>query len=260
MSIRVGRAGLLVVPTLAWLVVATAWAQPPKAPQAPQAPPVIPPHVVDCNPKPFAANVSADLKEISVTFDRPLAPTTGFVGLRFLGLDPTAKDAQPKWDAAGTTCALPVQLAPDVTYALSVNTSKERGFADTQGTPAVPFAWVFATGARTDDQLPPRVVKSDPPPGATDANFRLRKISVTFSRPVAPGDFSWVQLRGCGEYPGVRGGALTLSDDRLTATIDVRLNFGTVYALSINDLQYPGYKDTFGRPVVPYGWWFKTAD
>jgi len=28
----------------------------------------------------------------------------------------------------------------------------------------------------------------------------------------------------------------------------------------MNDLYYCGYKDTKGRPVLPYGWCFKTAE
>ena len=257
MSARVAFCRFPVAVVLTWLAVAVGSTQPAPAPQAPG---LVPPHIVACNPEPFATNVSADLKEVSVTFDRPMAANSGFTGLRFLGVYPAARDAQPRWDATGTTCTLPVELAPDVTYALAANTSKDRGFADRSAVPALAFAWIFATGERTEEQLPPRVVKSDPPLGATDVDFRLRQISVAFNRPVAPGDFSWTLQRGSGEYPGTRGGAMTLSDDRLTATIEVRLSPGTVYALSLNDLYYCGYKDTYGRPVVPYGWWFKTAD
>ena len=32
----------------------------------------LPPRVIDCNPKPFAVNVDVGLKQISVTFDRPM--------------------------------------------------------------------------------------------------------------------------------------------------------------------------------------------
>jgi Bacterial Ig-like domain len=226
-----------------------------------QAPlPQGPPQVADCDPKPFATNVDADRQEISVAFDRPMAATTGFVPIRFMGCNPIPRNTQPRWDPTGTICSVPVVLQPDVTYALCVNTSRNRGFTDQAGTPALGFTWVFATGERTDDQLPPRVVSSEPAFGATNVDFRLREVKVTFSRPVAPDDFSWVLQRGCGEYPGTRDGQLSLSEDRLTATMPVRLSPGTVYALSVNDIDYCGYKDTFGRVVAPYGLWFRTAN
>ena len=92
-------------------------------------------------------------------------------------------------------------------------------------------------------------------------DFRSQGISVTFNRPLSPGDFSWVLQRGCGEYPGMRGGPPPqLSEDRMTATLPVRLSPNTVYALSLNDAYYFGYKDTKGRPVLPFGLCFKTAE
>jgi hypothetical protein len=220
----------------------------------------LPPHVIDCSPKPFATDVDPDLGNITVTFDRPMGPDTGFTGIRFLGVFPAARDAEATWDATGTVCSLPVVLEPDVTYAVAANTTKLRKFADAAGTPAVSYAWVFATGPRAEADFPPYVVESDPAFGATDADFRVREISVTFSRPVAPGDYSWVRHEGSGEYPGVRGGEMTLSEDRLRATLEVRLSPATTYALGINDLYYCGYKDTMGRPVIPFGWCFRTAD
>lgn len=228
-----------------------------------QAPEQLPPRVIDCSPKPFEANAEAFLPEISITFDRPMntSSRSGFGSIRFLGVFPADRNAQPAWDATGTICSLPVQLEPDVTYAVAVNTSKQRAFTDQAGVPALGFAWVFATGARTDDDFPPHVVSSDPPLGAADVDFRKREISVTLNRAVAPGDYSWVLMKGSGEYPGTRGGAKPrLSDDRLTATLEVRLSPGTVYALGVNDVYYCGYKDTKGRPVLPFGWCFKTAE
>ncbi len=225
-----------------------------------QAPADLPPHVIDCTPQPFETMVDPDLEAVTVTFDRPMGPETGFEGIRFLGVYPAPRDAEPTWDATGTVCSLPVQLEPDVTYAISANTTKQRSFADANGVPAAAFAWVFATGERSEEDFPPYVVESDPPSGATGVDFRMREITVTFSRPVAPGDYSWVIQKGSGTYPGLRGGGMSLSEDRLKASLEVRLSPGTVYAIGVNDLYYSGYKDTKGRPVLPFGWCFKTAD
>ena len=221
----------------------------------------LPPRVIDCSPKPFAADVDAGLKQVTLTFDRPMtaANRSSIAPLRFMGLFPVTPNTQGAWDATGTILSLPVTLDTDVTYALTLNASKDRGTTDAKGVPALAFSWVFATGPRTPEDFPAYVVKCDPPMGATDVDFGRKQISVTFSRPVAPGDFSWVILRGSGEYPGGRNaGPPTLSADRLTATMDVRLSPDTVYALEVNDVAYFGYKDTKGRPVLPFGWCFKT--
>ena len=157
-----------------------------------QAPTQLPPRVIDCSPKPFETNVEAFLPEISVTFDRPMntVDRVRFEGIRFMGVFPGVQNAEPTWDATGTVCTLPVQLQPDATYAAAVNTSKVRSFKDQSGVFAVGFAWVFATGERTEDDFPAHVVECDPPLGAADVDFRRREIKATFNRPVAPGDFS----------------------------------------------------------------------
>lgn len=222
---------------------------------------VLPPRVVSVTPEPFATNVDPWLEEVTVTFDRPMNPDGfGFGSVRWTGVYPGVRDATPAWRDGNTTCVLPVSLVEDCTYAISVNDTQNRGFADADGVPACGFAWVFATGERTAEQLPPHVVSTVPEMGATDVDAGLREITVTFDRPVAPGDHSWVIYRGSGLYPGYRGGEATLSEDRMTATLQVRLSPGTVYALGVNDLRYNGYKDVYGRCVVPCGLCFKTAE
>lgn len=222
----------------------------------------LPPHVVACFPPPFATNVEVDTQEVSVTFDRPMntANTGSWVSLRYLGAFPGRRGAQPRWDADGLTCYLPVKLEADVMYVVSINSARSRGFVDAAGRPAVTFAWAFATGERTPEDFPPSVVACDPQPWATDADFRARTVTVTFSRRVARGDFSWVKQSGSGMYPeGPQGGPPGLSEDGLSASIAVALSPATVYALSLNDVDYCGYKDLNGRPVLPYGFGFKTA-
>jgi len=229
-----------------------------------QEPPAeLPPRVVACNPEPFATNVDPGLQQISITFDHPMdtQSKSGFASLRWAGVFPGVRGTEPAWDGAGITCTLPVQLEPDVTYAVVVNSSKQRSFTDEDGIAALGFAWVFATGERTAEDFPAYAVSADPPLGTSDVEAGQREIKVTFNRPVAPGDFSWVRMSGSGLYPGFRGGPPpSLSEDRLTATLAVRLSPATVYALSVNDVFYFGYKDTKGRPVLPFGWCFKTAD
>lgn len=221
----------------------------------------LPPRVMSVTPEPFATNVDPWLGEVTVTFDRPMNPDGfGFGAIRWTGVFPGVRDAAPTWRDGNTTCVLPVSLAEDCTYAISVNNTADCGFVDTTGVPACAFAWVFVTGERTPEQLPPRVVSSTPEQGATDVDARLREITVNFDRPIAPGEHSWVTYPDSGLYPGYQGGEVTLSEDRMTSTIRVRLSPATVYALGVNDLRYAGYKDIYGRCVVPFGLCFKTAE
>lgn len=225
-----------------------------------QANPDLPPSVVDCTPKPFETNVDPGLTELSVTFDRPMSAEGALTNIRFLGVNPVPQGTEGRWDGTGTVFTVAVELQPDVMYCVATNTAKGRVFKDTSGKLATNSTWCFATGERAPEDFPPHVVSCTPAFGATDVDFRLREVTFTFDRPIAPGDFSCVLQQGSGEYPAPRGGSLTLSDDRLTGTLEVRLSPGTTYALGVNDYSYCGYKDTNGRPVLPFGWCFRTAD
>lgn len=241
-------------------VSGAAWCAPPAVPTP--TPPQLPPRVVSCTPAPFTADVEVKLAQISITFDRPMktAEQGGLAALRWLGVYPGAGKPVATWNADHTICRLPVKLDADITYAVLINPAGQRGFEDPKGAPALPFTWVFSTGTRTPGDFPPYVVSSDPPQAAGEVDPKKQEISVTFSRPVAPGDYSWTSV-GAGVYPGVRDKRVApkLSADRLTATLEVSLAPGAIYALSLNDVNHPGYKDTLGRPVAPYAWCFKTA-
>jgi hypothetical protein len=236
----------------------------------------LPPHVVACTPAPYAANVDVKLAEISITFDQPMRTggNSAFADIRWLGVYPGQARDLVHWSADGKVCSLPVKLEANVTYDVTINVTGGEQFV-AAGVPAprpvpgavppgpsvaLPFTWVFSTGERTLTDFPAYVVSSDPAQVATDVDPKRKEISVTFSRPVAPGDYSWWPVP-CGQYPGVHGRLDTakLSADRLTATLNVVLAPNTVYALSINDLSRPGYKDATGRPLLPYAWCFKTT-
>jgi hypothetical protein len=234
--------------------------------------------VVACTPAPYAANVDVKLAEISITFDQPMRTggNSAFDDVRWLGVYPGQARDLVHWSADGKVCSLPVKLEANVTYDVTINAAGKDQFVAASGTApprpvpgalpagpsaALPFTWIFSTGALAPADLPAYVVSSDPAQMATEVDPKKREISVTFSRPVAPGDYSWVALLANGQYPGPPGklGTPKLSADRLTATLDVALAPNTAYALSINDRNFPGYKDAAGRPVLPYAWCFKTT-
>lgn len=134
---------------LAAASVLGALAAAPLAQEAKQAfDPDFPPCVVKTEPADRAKDVHYRLREIKVTFDRPM--TTGrmwsWIILRANGVYPgTRGGPEPRWEDEGHTCVLPVRLSPDTVYAIGVNSPRHTGFRDTKGKVAVPHAWVFKT-------------------------------------------------------------------------------------------------------------------
>ena len=115
----------------------------------PEYDPAFPPRVISSVPADRAKGVDPALKEIRVTFDRPM--TTGqhwaWIIHRDLGAYPGTKEGpEPRWEDEGRTCVLAVTLAPDTIYAVGVNSFRHTGFRDAAGKIAVPRAWVFMTG------------------------------------------------------------------------------------------------------------------
>ena len=110
--------------------------------------PDFPPHVVKTEPAMNAKDVDFALREIKVTFDRPMQ--TGqywsWIMHRNLGVYPGYRGGpEPRWENDGRTCVLPVKLSPDTLYAVGVNSFRHKGFRSPEGKVAVPCVWVFKT-------------------------------------------------------------------------------------------------------------------
>ncbi|MFC1896589.1 Ig-like domain-containing protein [Thermodesulfobacteriota bacterium] len=107
-----------------------------------------PPYVVKTEPADRTKNVSYRLKEIKVTFDRPMATKEIYFLIHpQLGKYPGYEgSAAPRWERGGTICVLPVKLSPDTVYAVGVNSGpRPGGFQDKKGKVAAPYVWVFKT-------------------------------------------------------------------------------------------------------------------
>ncbi|NQT53628.1 Ig-like domain-containing protein [bacterium] len=110
--------------------------------------PALPPQVVATEPADRATDVPATLREIKVTFDRPM--TTGqsysWIIHQNLGVYPGYRGGPPpRWENGGRTCVLPVLLSPGALYAVGTNSYRHTGFRDRKGKVAVPRAFVFKT-------------------------------------------------------------------------------------------------------------------
>ena len=229
-------------------------------PAVAQPPERIPPRVVEVDPPPNSVDVDPNRRTISVTFDRHMQTERAWswIILGPFGLYPGSGE-DPWFSDDGLTCTLPVRLTPQAVYAVGINSARHTGFKDTSGIPALSYGWAFATGGYSPEELPPRVVRTDPPHSTADVDPPLTEISVTFDRPMRKHTWSWVREPQRGEYPGSGEGEPRFSDDGLTCALPVRLSPGTVYAVSINGYQYTGFKSRSGTPCIPFAWAFKTS-
>lgn len=107
-----------------------------------------PPHVIKTEPAICEKNVDFNLKEIKVTFDRPMQTDKAWSWIihENLGVYPGYKGGpEPRWEDDGRTCVLAVKLSPDTVYAVGVNSVRHSGFRDADGKVAAPYVWVFKT-------------------------------------------------------------------------------------------------------------------
>jgi Bacterial Ig-like domain len=104
----------------------------------------------------------------------------------------------------------------------------------------------------------PVVIKSVPEAGAEGVDPGLTQISVTFSKQMKDGTWSWCVLSK-ESYPGTSEAPKYLEDKR-TCVLPVKLQPGKTYAVWINSENFYQFKDTKGQPAVPYLLVFKTRD
>ena len=111
-----------------------------------------PPRAVETFPANQAKDVDYSLREIKVTFDRPMmgGPQWSWIIHTDIGVYPGVRGGpDPRWEEGGKTCVLPVRLSPDTLYAVGVNSFRHTGFRDPAGKIAVPHVWVFKTRKKT---------------------------------------------------------------------------------------------------------------
>lgn len=116
------------------------------------------PRVIRTTPAAFANNVDPATDKITVTFDRPMmdkswsftAGDKAFsekTGSQFPERPSTGSGqaGEISYDAARTTCTMPVKLQPGKVYWVGVNSPQHQQFKSAVGTPARPYQILFAT-------------------------------------------------------------------------------------------------------------------
>jgi RNA polymerase sigma-70 factor (ECF subfamily) len=106
------------------------------------------------------------------------------------------------------------------------------------------------------DSLPPVVVSTEPASGSRDVAPGPATIRVSFSKGMTPGTWSWSSAWS-NSAPQIFGQPRYEADGR-TCVVTVNLQPGRTYAFWLNSDRFKNFKDTEGRPAVPYLLIFET--
>ncbi|MEO0588342.1 MAG: Ig-like domain-containing protein [Planctomycetota bacterium] len=104
---------------------------------------------------------------------------------------------------------------------------------------------------------PAVVVETFPKAGSTGVDPTITEIRVTFSKDMADGTWSW-STWGTDTFPQTTGKPSYAEDGR-TCVLPVKLEPGKTYATWLNSGRFRNFKDTDGKPSVPYLLVFETA-
>jgi RNA polymerase sigma-70 factor (ECF subfamily) len=102
----------------------------------------------------------------------------------------------------------------------------------------------------------PVVVKTVPQAGDDAVDPDLKEIRATFSKDMEDGNWSWTTAEE-GDYPKTTG-KISYDKDKRTCVLPVKLEPGKTYACWLNSQNFHNFKDTDGRPAVPYLLVFQT--
>ncbi|NLX24113.1 MAG: tetratricopeptide repeat protein [Phycisphaerae bacterium] len=235
------------------------------------------PGVVRTTPATLANDVPATLKKITVTFDQRMMDTSWSWTQRSEESFPkTAGD--PSYDSLRKTCTLPVQLEPGKVYWVGINSPQHTFFQTPDEVPARPYVILFATRSADGKPTPipedlaaqakaineaaaaaamggqvsstPAVVRTTPAALAGDVPATLKKITVTFDRPMMDTSWSWTQ-RSEESFPKISGDP-SYDSLRKTCTLPVQLEPGKVYWVGINSPQHTFFHTPEKVPAKPY--------
>lgn len=120
----------------------------------------------------------------------------------------------------------------------------------------------FAATAQTTKEisvrsLPPSVIKTVPPAGATDVDPALKELSFTFSKDMMNGSWSACQISD-ETFPASGDGKMHYLPDKRTCVMPVKLEAGKTYVIWLNRGQFQNFRDTQRNSSVPYLLVFQT--
>ncbi len=217
-----------------------------------------PPRIVSTSPEVGATDVSPDLAEITVTFDRDMQGGFSWTG-GGPEYPPGVEGQKANWRNK-RTCVLPVKLQSARFYRVGINSTSYQNFRSADGVPARPSAIYFTTQGASDElkrkALKPMIVSMEPKNGATDVDPAVKELRITFNVPMG-GGFSWTG--GGPEFPTIpEGKRASWSADHKTCVLPVALQPGTAYRLGLNSPSHKNFQSAGGVPLDPVNYTFKT--
>lgn len=214
----------------------------------PVPPDVLPPTVIFTDPVNLATGVPVS-KILSATFSEAMNPATLNTTTFLLKQGVTVITGTVTYSGTTAYFSPVANLSPNTVYTATITT----GAKDLAGNGLVTnYVWSFTTGA--NDVIPPIVISTDPPNGATSVP-RNKIISATFSEAMDPATInsaSFLLKQGVNAISGT----VTYSGTTAYFVPPVNLNANTVYTATITT----GAKDLTGNGLVSnYVWSFTTA-
>jgi RNA polymerase sigma-70 factor (ECF subfamily) len=103
-----------------------------------------PPVVVKTVPQAGDTQVDPNLKEIQVTFSKPMADKSWSWSSVAEDTNPETT-GEPRYLEDHRTCVLPVKLEPGHTYGFWINSQKFQGFRGADKQAAIPYLLIFET-------------------------------------------------------------------------------------------------------------------
>ena len=114
-------------------------------------------------------------------------------------------------------------------------------------------------GAKKVADAPPVVVKTVPAAGSEDVDPGLKEVSVTFSKAMTDGSWSWATDLGRGKDLPSGDNRPSFDKDKKTCTLAVKLEPDTTYAVWLNGGKFMSFVDADGTPSLPYLLVFRTG-
>jgi hypothetical protein len=219
------------------------------------APDTTPPTVVSTTPANAATNVDAT-SAVTATFSEAMIPSSLTTAFQLTG-GMASVSGTVTYNGTTATFTPAAPLAFNTTYTATIDT----GAKDLAGNAMVAaYTWSFST--QSPDLIPPTVVSTDPPSGATDVE-PTADVTVTFSERMAPATITDSSNFTVQCVAGAIPGVLTSSpagapiSATFTPTADYPLNGACTATVSGNVTDAAGNELDGG---MPYSWQFRTRD
>ncbi len=205
----------------------------------------IPPFAVSSIPIEAQSGVDPALATISITFNEPMAQTTGTLTLE----GDSGTLGSSSWTNPFTITAPVSGLLPASIYAVALSGFEDRSGNALDGGPYLGNAKLdFTTGA-VGDVTPPRVLSSTPVEGDTSVSAPLGAVVVRFSEAMRTDTSSSALYAGTSTIGTLL--SVTWSSGNTVATLDVG---GLIAADTTYRVSFAGYRDPAGNLLdpVPY--------